>query len=149
MGTLPSTGTEIVFASIEGLTPGTTYYYRLVATPPDPAAATDVGEARSFITADGASAAGDAPTPPVEGAQPEINETVVVAPVEGSVKIKAPGAAAFTNLAPGSTVPVGTVVDTRAGAVALTSALAGGRTQTAQVRRRAVPGPPVAPAARA
>ena len=129
-GTLPMAGTESVFASVEGLTPGTTYYYRLVASNPDTPDVTDVGEAHSFITSD-AAAAGDAPTTPVQGAQPEINESVAVAPVEGDVKVKEPGTGEFNTLPVGEEVRLGSVVDARDGAVKLTSELPGGRTQTA------------------
>jgi hypothetical protein len=48
------------------------------------------------------------------------------------VKVKAPGAAGFVVLGAGGTVPSGAVVDTRGGEVALTTALPGGKTQTAQ-----------------
>jgi hypothetical protein len=47
-----------------------------------------------------------------------------VAPVSGSVLIRAPGARDFTELRSAETVPVGTTVDARAGTVRLTSATA-------------------------
>jgi hypothetical protein len=68
----------------------------------------------------------------VQPAPPALGKTVAVAPVSGTVKVKAPGAAGFVVLGAGSTVPSGAVVDTRGGEVALTTALPGGKTQTAQ-----------------
>src|SRR5919206_2970675 len=77
-----------------------------------------------------------APAPSGAAAQPQpaptLGKTVAVAPVSGTVKVKAPGAASFVVLGAGATVPSGAVLDTRAGEVALTTALRGGKTQTAQ-----------------
>jgi hypothetical protein len=134
VGTLPSAATgEPVSASITGLAPGTTYHYRLVAWHPDTATQSDSGEGRSFATADSAPAS-DASSPPANQdpqPEPEINETAVVAPVEGTVKVKEPGSDKYIALPAGEEVPLGTVIDTRNGAVKLTSELSGGRTQSA------------------
>lgn len=54
--------------------------------------------------------------------QPSFAKTVVLAPVSGKVLIRVPGAAYSSQLTGASTVPVGTVVDTTAGRVRLTSA---------------------------
>jgi hypothetical protein len=62
---------------------------------------------------------------------PALGTSVVVAPVAGTVRVKVPGAAGFTTLAAGAAVPSGAILDTRAGTVALTTALDNGRTQTA------------------
>jgi hypothetical protein len=51
-------------------------------------------------------------------------KTVRLAPVSGTVLVRTPGAAGFIELRSAETVPVGTVVDTRAGTVRLTSATA-------------------------
>jgi len=74
-----------------------------------------------------------APTPAPAPAAPAatLGTTVVAAPVRGTVRVKAPGATGFTTLAAGAAIPVGAVLDTRRGTVALTTALDGGRTQTA------------------
>jgi hypothetical protein len=53
-------------------------------------------------------------------------------PVSGTVTVQVPGAPAFTPLGTASTVPVGAVVNTRQGAVRLTSALPGGATQAGE-----------------
>jgi hypothetical protein len=69
--------------------------------------------------------------PPVTAAAATLGSTVVVAPVTGSVRVKVPGATDFTTLVAGSAIPVGAILDTRKGTVALTTALTRGRTQTA------------------
>jgi hypothetical protein len=131
VGTLSSGGTDQpVTASVTGLMPGTTYHYRLVAWHPDTAGQTDSGEGRSFATADSPPAA-DAAPPAAQAPEPEIGETMVVAPVEGTVKVREPGTGEYLSLPAGEEVPVGSVVDTRHGAVKLTSELSGGRTQSA------------------
>jgi hypothetical protein len=63
-------------------------------------------------------AAAAAPAPPF----PTFAKTVVVAPVSGKVLVLTPGAPYSTPLTAARTVPVGTVVDTTAGRVRLTSA---------------------------
>jgi streptogramin lyase len=60
---------------------------------------------------------------------PVLGETIGLAPVSGSVRVKPPGASAFVALPAGSSVKVGSIVDTRRGTVELKTALGGGRTQ--------------------
>jgi hypothetical protein len=55
---------------------------------------------------------------------PVFAKTVRLAPVTGTVLIRTPGAPDFIELRSTETVPVGTVIDTRAGTVRLTSATA-------------------------
>jgi streptogramin lyase len=63
-------------------------------------------------------------------APPVLGEAVVVRPLSGAVRVRTPGAAGFTALAAGANLPVGTLVDTRAGKIVLQSARdAHGRTQ--------------------
>jgi hypothetical protein len=133
-----------VSALIEGLTPATTYHVRLVAfsrrglvfgddmafatlaapipvpvapapTPAPPPPALEPGSALS----------GSAAPPPVLG------ETVNVDERSGEVEVKVPGSNEFVALSKLSSVPVGSLVDTRAGSVTLRSALPGGKTQSA------------------
>jgi hypothetical protein len=132
-----------VSAAVAGLAPGTLYHYRLVAFHTGRPRERDVGEDRTFTTAP---APAPAPQPAATGVPaapspapglapapaPTMGSSVVVAPVVGTVRVRAPGAAAFVPLAAGSAIPVGAVLDTRGGTVALTTALDGGRTQTAQ-----------------
>jgi hypothetical protein len=65
-----------------------------------------------------AATAAGAPAPP----SPAFAKTVVLQPVSGTVLIRTPGATYSTHLTTVRTVPVGTVVDTTAGRVKLTSA---------------------------
>jgi streptogramin lyase len=63
-------------------------------------------------------------------APPVLGQAVVVRPLSGSVRVKAPGARAYSALASGANLPVGTLVDTRAGKIVLQSARnSRGRTQ--------------------
>jgi hypothetical protein len=134
IGTLssPAAG-DFVSATVIGLTPATTYHYRLVAWHPDMGGATEAGAGRSFATRESPPAS-DASPPAAQGPppEPEINQTVAVAPVgDGTVKVKEPGTGEFTSLPAGEEVRLGSVVDTRNGAVKLTSELPGGGTQSA------------------
>ena len=63
-------------------------------------------------------------------AEPVLGRSVAVAPVEGAVRVKPPGAPAFVPLRAGASIRVGSLVDTRRGTVALRSARGAGRTQT-------------------
>ena len=77
-------------------------------------------------------------------APPTLGQGVVLRPVSGVVRFKAPGASGYTALGSGAHVPVGSLIDTRNGRVSLQSARnARGRTQTGtfwgalfQVRQR-------------
>jgi hypothetical protein len=63
---------------------------------------------------------------------PQIGRSVTVEPAAGTVTVRPPGGSAAT-LTAGDDIPLGSVVDTTKGTVALTSAAdAGGNTQTAQ-----------------
>jgi hypothetical protein len=136
-------GPRPVSVPVTGLTPATQYHFRLVAGDGGRFSWMSGGD-QTFTTAPppaplpaAVAPAAIAPAPaPVAAAQaaapPTLGKTVTVAPVSGIVKVKAPGAAGFVVLAAGGTVPSGAVVDTRGGEVALTTALPGGKTQTAQ-----------------
>ena len=134
---LPPGPPAAVAANVAGLTPGTLYHYRLFAEHPgrDELAA---GADRTFTTAPAPVPPPPAPLPVAPGPAPAIapnaatlGRTIVVAPVVGTVRVRAPAAAGFATLAAPAAIPVGSVLDTRAGTVALTTALDGGRTQTA------------------
>jgi len=67
----------------------------------------------------------DAVTPVTQStviAPPVLGQAVVVKPLTGSVRVRTPGARGFSTLAAGANLPVGTVVDTRAGKIVLQSA---------------------------
>jgi hypothetical protein len=130
-----------VSAVLTGLTPGTVYHFRLVALG---WGGSGIGADQTFTTGPAvpvAPVAAPAPAPvapaipapvapaPLPVAPPVIGKTMNVAPVAGTVTVKAPGQSAFTPLAANGSVPVGAVVDTRAGTVQVTSALPAGGTQ--------------------
>jgi hypothetical protein len=125
--------------TLAGLLPNTTYHFRLVAsndsgtargadvaftTAPDPIGA---------VTPSAPSAPGTTPSTP--GSAPEtapvLGKSVNVAPAAGTVLVRAPGATSSIPLSGEASIPVGAMVDTRKGTVELTTALPGGRTQSA------------------
>jgi len=118
-----------VATPIEGLEPASDYHFRVVATND---AGTTVGQDRVLKTHQIPPRGGD--TRAVEKLpklRPELGESVVLAPASGVVRVKVPGRRRFAALVEGSEIPVGSVIDTRRGQVALTSALnADGESQT-------------------
>ncbi|MEA2393238.1 MAG: hypothetical protein QOJ82_1129 [Solirubrobacteraceae bacterium] len=129
-----------VSAPVTGLTSATTYHVRLVvfshrrfATGADvpfttlglPAAPPPAPAPVQAASGQAAPAAAPGPPPPVLG------ESVDVTPRTGSVEVKVPGTTDFVALSSVASVPVGSVLDTRAGAVTLSTAVAGGLTQDA------------------
>ena len=134
VGALSEDGTDQpVTASISGLAPSTAYQFTLVAWQPATPEQTTSGETRSFSTTapPAEPEAAQTPAAPATTAEPAMGETMVVAPVEGTIKVKERGTDTYTPLAAGEEVPVGSVVDSRRGAVKLTSEVTGGRVQTA------------------
>jgi hypothetical protein len=143
-----------VSATISGLQPSTTYHFRLVASNGD---GVTRGADLSFTTAADPTTPGtpspttgdptttpSAPSTSEAPPAPVLGQSVNVASKVGTVLVRLPGAASAAPLPAASSVPVGTIVDTRRGAVALTTALPGGATQAAtvhgglfQVRQRA------------
>jgi hypothetical protein len=137
-----------VSATVTGLTPGTVYHYRLVAQQAGRFGVFSGGD-QTFTTAatPAAAPAPAAPAPAIPAATPPaalpaaapvaaLGTSVVVAPVKGTVLVKVPGAAGFVALGGANAqVPTGAILDTRKGQVALTTALDGGRTQTATFER--------------
>jgi hypothetical protein len=63
-----------------------------------------------------------AATAPGKQAPPAFSKTVDLSPVSGRISVSLPGASGFVALAGARQVPVGTVVDARAGVVRLTAA---------------------------
>jgi hypothetical protein len=142
-GTVPGGNNGVsVSAALQNLSPKTVYYYKIVVWNSE---GSDSAVGWPFTTkaapattapAPGPAPAATAPSPapsttPATTPEPALGETMVVAPVEGTVRVREPGTGTFVVLGAGDAVPVGSVVDTRHGAVALTSALSRGRTQTA------------------
>jgi hypothetical protein len=133
-------------STVNGLTPGTTYHVRMVARNDD---GVSLGADIAFTTSDTGLPTPNAPAPlpdgdesgsgdgdtkepaPAPAAPPSLGESFAVQPTKGTVKVRVPGASAPTTLPAAASVPVGSVVDTRAGAITLSTALPGNRTQTA------------------
>jgi hypothetical protein len=124
-----------VSAHVDGLSPATTYHVRLVAFSHHGFA---VGEDVTFATATAAAPVPPAPIPqaPTQTsagsatvAPPVLGESVNVSVRTGTVKVKLPGAAGYTELTDLSSLPVGSILDTREGAITLRSALPDGSTQ--------------------
>jgi hypothetical protein len=134
-------GPRPVSVQVTGLSPATQYHYRLLAGDGGFFGWISGGD-QTFTTAPPPTPLPAAVTPATVGptpttaaatpATPALGKTVVVAPVSGTVKVKAPGAAGYVDLGAGGAVPTGATVDTRSGEVALTTALPNGTTQTAQ-----------------
>lgn len=134
-----------VTARIQGLTPATTYHARLIAFNRQ---GFDVASDVSFATAAPGSTPGPplpTPTPPapIVTSQPSstgpppppvLGETVNVKERSGTVKVKVPGVPSYVPLSELSSVPVGSLVDTRNGTVSLKTALPNGETQTGTFR---------------
>jgi hypothetical protein len=131
-----------VVTTLTGLQPSTTYHVRVVASNNDGISrGADVAFTTSAdLTAPEAvaPAPGDTGAPPsVPGTAPPpapvLGQSVNVAATIGTVVLRLPGAASAVPLQGASSIPVGTIVDTRQGVVALTTALPGGATQGATV----------------
>jgi hypothetical protein len=139
-----------VSVDVSGLAARTTYHFRVVArnkdgltrgadgsftttAPGTPPAATPGGQPAAGPST-GEPSAGHAGDPPAAGAldttapEPVLGRTVVVGEVSGSILVRLPGARSAAPLDAAAGVPVGSVVDARAGVVELSS-VAGGRTQ--------------------
>jgi hypothetical protein len=133
-----------VAATLTDLEPNTTYHFRLVASNSD---GTVRGADVTFTTsADLTAPEAVAPAPGDAGALPSVpgttsvpqpapvlGQSVNVAATGGTIVVRLPGAASAVPLKGASSIPVGSMVDTREGVVALTTALPGGATQGATV----------------
>jgi hypothetical protein len=123
-----------VSAAIAGLTPGTTYHVRLVALNrhgfargDDVPFTTVVPVAPTITPAPAPSTAGSSVPPP----PPVLGQSVNADVRSGTVTVKVPGAAGYVALTDLTSLPVGSILDTREGAITLNTALPGGRTQSA------------------
>jgi hypothetical protein len=135
-------GDEAVSVShgIGNLQPATTYHVHVVASNEDGVAPGDDVTFTTPATAqDGGAAlptpAAPSPLPgtelgPAPAAPPALERSVAIAPANGSVLVRVPGATHAAALSDSASVPLGSVIDTRAGSVTLKTALPGGHTQT-------------------
>lgn len=100
------TVSQFVSEPVTGLTPGTTYHFRVVASNPS---GTSNGADQTFVTGAGP-------------ASPQFAREVAAGTVSGTVRVRAPGSNTFVVLGATDEIPVGTVVDTRGGRVRITIA---------------------------
>lgn len=126
-----------VSAPVTGLTAATTYHVRLIAFSHHGFAR---GDDVAFTTA-----APAVPAPPLPAAPPApatagsgnsvappvFGQTVNADVRSGKVTVKVPGAAGYVALGDLTSLPVGSILDTRDGGVTLRTALPGGKTQSA------------------
>ncbi|HEX6619526.1 MAG TPA: fibronectin type III domain-containing protein [Solirubrobacteraceae bacterium] len=124
-----------VSAAITGLTPATTYHVRLIAFNHRGVAR---GDDVPFMTvvAFAPPLPAPAPTPSTAGssvpaAPPVLGQSVNADVRSGTVTVKVPGASGYVALTDLTSLPVGSILDTREGSVTLRSALPGGKTQAA------------------
>jgi hypothetical protein len=135
-----------VTAAIGNLAPATTYHVRLVAS--NDRGITQ-GDDMSFATPAMTTGQGPqtplptpaAPSPlpgtelgPAPVAAPVLGASVAISPASGSVLVRVPGATHAAVLSGAASVPLGSILDTRAGSVRLQTALPGGSTQTGTFR---------------
>jgi hypothetical protein len=126
-----------------GLTAATSYHVRLIAYNRD---GFDIGHDVAFATLP--STAGTAPAPPLPTPAPPapllnsapsseappppvLGESVNVAERDGAVMVKVPGVPSYVALSQLTSVPVGSLVDTRNGSATLRTALPSGEVQSA------------------
>jgi hypothetical protein len=130
-----------ITSGIAGLEPATTYHLRLVAS--NDRGVTEGNDVTlATIAANGQGPGAPLPTPaapsplpgtelaPAPAAAPVLEASVALAPANGVVLVRVPGATHAAALSGAASVPIGSIIDTRAGSVKLQSALPAGATQT-------------------
>jgi hypothetical protein len=130
---------KLVTMAATGLEPSTTYHFRAVATNSE---GTTYGADRTFTTpAAAGGGGGEVPAEPggtpVPGGDGSVDDSdsdsrVAVGTTEGVVRVRKPGSSEFVELDGDAELPEGSEVDARKGAVALTSVLPSGATQTGE-----------------
>ena len=136
-----------VSASVTGLTAGTTYHFRAVASN---ASGTNSGPDGSFKTTGTVPTAtppddngqdpapggtpGTGPIASVPTLEPAMGRTAVAGATAGTVLVKEQGSSRFRALTAEDSVPVNSVLDARQGTVSLTTARGAGVTQTGTFR---------------
>lgn len=128
------TAQSAVSQVLTGLTPDTTYHFRLVATNCGGCQNGTVdGPDMSFTTA--AAPVVDRPSPTTSGAAaPVMGETAVARVLKGTVLVRARGSRTLRPLTAGRNIPLGSLIDTSKGSVNVTTEITRqGRMQTATV----------------
>lgn len=116
-------GNTTVTIPVTGLTPGTNYNYRAVASNK---AGTTYGPNKTFKTTGIAPSSGGA-IPDVEG-EPELGHSVAAAVAKGTVLVREQGSTEFREIADGETIPLNSIFDTTGGTVLLEAADSDGNT---------------------
>jgi hypothetical protein len=162
--TLDKKGVKPVASVVSGLLKGGTYHARLVArnddglslgadvtftmsgipTPNAPApmpgsgdgSGTDAGSNADADAGEDSDAGDDAGSTPAlaPAAPPALGESIAVAPQTGNVLVRLPGSSRNISLTDAASIPVGSIVDTRKGAVTLRSEVPGVGSQTGTFR---------------
>jgi hypothetical protein len=134
-------GDTPVSGPISGLTPGTTYHYRVVATNNRGASssadktfqttgkAPSSGPGKPAPSGSGKGPGGKGAEPKVEG-EPELGHSVAAAVSKGTVRVRVQGSDEFRDIAPGEAIPLNSTFDTISGTVLLEAAGSDGKTYT-------------------
>jgi hypothetical protein len=124
-----------VSAAVAGLTPGATYHVSLIAFSRHGLARGDDVPFTTVVPVVPAVPTVTAPTTPstagVPAAPPVLGQTVNAEVRSGTVTVKLPGAPGYVALTDLTSLPVGSILDTREGSITLNTALSGGATQSA------------------
>jgi hypothetical protein len=123
-----------VNAAIAGLTPGATYHVRLIAFNRHGVARGGDVPFTTVVPVVPALTPPPAPAPATAGSSappPVLGQSVNADVRSGTVTVKVPGAPGYVALTDLTSLPVGSILDTREGAITLNTALPGGTTQSA------------------
>jgi hypothetical protein len=125
-----------VSAAVTGLTPGATYHVRLIAFSHRGVGRGDDVPFTTVVPVVPALTPPPTPTPSTAGsgvpaAPPVLGQTVNADVRTGTVTVKVPGAPGYVALTDLTSLPVGSILDTREGSITLNTALPGGATQSA------------------
>src|SRR3954471_4191336 len=125
-----------VSADVARLTPGATYHVRLIAFSHRGFARGDDVPFTSVVPVAPTLTPPPAPTPSTAGsgvpaAPPVLGQTVNADVRRGTVTVKLPGAPGYVALTDLTSLPVGSILDTREGSITLNTALPGGTAQSA------------------
>jgi hypothetical protein len=126
-----------VSVPVTGLTPGTTYNYRAVASN---GAGTTYGANKTFKTSGKAPSSGAGkPTSSGKGSndgiaevegEPELGHSVAAAVSKGTVRVRVQGSDEFREITPGEAIPLNSTFDTTSGTVLLEAAGSDGKSYT-------------------